>query len=92
MKRKILALTLTTSLLFGCNINFSYSRAEETEKHWQVKTSTELGFDSVYSIKKDTMIGRKDGKVAVWDSEKSQVVKTEYDEVGPDISKNGISI
>ena len=74
MKRKLLALTLTTSLLLGCIGHFSYSQAEGTEGSWQVKTSTELGFDSIYSIKKDTIIGQKDGKTAVWDSGKGQVV------------------
>lgn len=92
MKRKLLALTLTTSLLFGCIGHFSYSQAEEAVGSWQVKTSTELGFDSVYSIKTDTIIGQKDGKVAVWNSEKNQVVTTEYDEIEASLSEEGITV
>lgn len=72
----ILALLTVSVPGFTCR-----TASAEKKDGWEIKSSTELGFDSVYeySYSKNSIVGKVNGKVAIFNTQTGEWIKTEYD-------------
>lgn len=75
--RKLILIGMLSMVLF-LFLSLTQTSTVDAASDWTIHHSADLGFDSIYKAGDEYIIGKKDGKVAIWNQTTKKIVVSDY--------------
>lgn len=75
--RKLILIGMLSMVLF-LFLSLTQTSTVDAASDWTIHHSADLGFDSIYKAGDGYIIGKKDGRVAIWNQTTKKIVVSDY--------------